>query len=145
MGAAVARTAWDIVRQDAPFVSPSALILRFTDQPPQPAQVSALMVTALRRLCLSMRPYWGDGVGPLACTWMDARPERLLRRLPALLWGNGDKVAPGAGYHSVRAARLALELSEPWLLAGEVLGSAGSLELSASSELAFLLLSQRVP
>ncbi len=140
VGAAVARTAWGLVREDTSFVSHAKLTMAFDDQPPQQAEVSALMVTSLRRLFLGMRPYWGDGLGPLACTWMEVRPERFMLRLPLLLWGRGDRVPGDAGYHSFRASRLVLEVDAPYLLDGEVHAPGGSLEINASRDLSFVTL-----
>ncbi|MDT8321878.1 MAG: ABC transporter substrate-binding protein, partial [Xanthomonadales bacterium] len=62
-------------------------LLALDERTPMEAEVSLLLVTVMRRLFLGLTPFWGTGDAPLACTWIDDRPRRLLRRLPALLRG----------------------------------------------------------
>ena len=140
---AVGRVMWGMARRHPPFDGATPLALGFDDEPGTDTAVSALMVTTLARLTLRMRPYWGDGVGPLTSTWMDARPQRLLRRLPPLLWGHASGLPADAGYHSRRASRLTIAVDDPWLLDGEVLRSPGPLVVEASRPLAFLELRGR--
>ncbi len=138
VGAAVTRTAWGIVRREPPFEGATRVQLHLDGAALAQTETSALMVTTLERLVLGMRPYWGNTTGPLACTWMDATPRQFLLRLPFLLWGQGERVAGDAGYHSARGSALRVELDEPWLLDGEVVRAPGPLAISATRPLRFV-------
>ena len=135
---AVGRAMWGIARRKPPFDEATPVTLRFDGEPPTDTAVSALMVTTLERLVLRMRPYWGDGAGPLTSTWMEARPRRLLRHLPPLLWGRASGLPDDGGYHSRRATCLTIGVDDPWLLDGEVLRAPGPLTVVASPPLPFL-------
>lgn len=139
---AVARTAIGIARRQPPFDAPTSVSLSLDGAAPSTLQLSALMVTSLERLMLRMRPMWGDGSGPLACTWLDARPPRLLRTLPLALWGAGARLGPDDGYGSTRGARVDVVLDEPWLLDGEVVQESGALAITASAPLRFVRLGE---
>ena len=143
VAAAVARTAWGLARRQPPFDTATRVGLRFDDGCAFQADVSGLIVTVLERLVLGTRPFWGPGVGPLACTYMDARPQRFLLHLPALLRGREAALPSARGYHSRRSERLSLDIDEPWLLDGEILHAPGPLALGASPPLAFLDLKGR--
>ena len=138
---AVARTAWGLARHQPPFDTTTRVGLRFGDDGAFQADVSGLVVTVLERLVLGTRPFWGPGAGPLACTYIDARPQRFLLHLPALLRGHEAALPSTMGYHSRRTERLSLDVDEPWLLDGEIVRAPGPLALSASRPLAFLDLS----
>jgi hypothetical protein len=71
-----------------------------------------LLVTTLERLLLGLRPFWGDGSGPLHYTAVLARPRRLIAALPHVLRGRASGTATADnGYVSrdVSGARLWLE------------------------------------
>lgn len=141
LGAAVLRTSWGIVRREPPFDAHTSIRLGFGEAPAEHATVSCLLVSALGQLFLGFRPFWGAGDDPLACTWLDARPRRFARRLPALLWGWEERLATSEGYHSRRSTRVTIELDEPWLLDGEIERESGRLVITASAPLPFLELS----
>ncbi len=140
VAAAVVRTAWGLARRQPPFDTATRVGLRFGDGSAFQADVSGLIVTVLERLVLGSRPFWGPGVGPLACTYLDARPQHFLLHLPALLRGHEAALPSAKGYHARRAERLEVGVDEPWLLDGEILDAPGPLELGASPPLAFLRL-----
>jgi diacylglycerol kinase (ATP) len=137
---AVARAAWGLMRRHPAYAAPVQVGIAIDGGAVEGADVSALMVTALRGLVLGMRPYWGKGAGPLACTWMEERAARPALHLPRALWGRGGRIPPDAGFHSRSATRVRLDVDAPWLLDGEVLPAAGPLELEATPPLRFVLL-----
>jgi diacylglycerol kinase (ATP) len=140
---AVTRSLWGLARRRPPFDRPTPVGLAFDGGSPAHTEVSALMVTSLGRLPIGMRPYWGDHRGPLASTWMDARPRRPLRYLPPLLWGRVRGLPDDAGYHSLRATSAVLDVDETWLLDGELQHAPGPLVITVGGPLAFLDLRRR--
>lgn len=142
---AIFRSLWGMVRRQPPFDRPTPVGLGFDGAPPDRAEVSALILTTLDRLPIGMRPYWGDDRGPLASTWMDARPHRPLRYVPPLLWGRVGGLPAHGGYHSLRATSAMLEVDETWLLDGELQSAPGPLAVTVGGPLAFLDLRRRRP
>lgn len=140
VGVAVARAAWGLIRRHPAYAAPVQVGITIDDAVVEQADVSALMVTALHGLVLGMRPYWGEGTGPLACTWMGERAARLALHLPQALWGRGGRIPATAGFRSRRAARVRLDVDAPWLLDGEVLPASGPLALAATPPLRFVVL-----
>lgn len=141
-GVALLRGAWGMLRRQPPFADPTRLRLALDGQAPMDAEVSLLLVTVMRRLFLGLTPFWGPGEAPLACTWVDDRPRRLLRRLPALLRGRAEQMHAGEGYHSQRAGQIELSLDDVWLLDGELHPGGSTLSFRPSRPLAFVDLSQ---
>ncbi len=144
-GAALARGAWGMLRRQPPFADPTRLRLQLDDQEPMDAEVALLLVTVMRRLFLGLTPFWGEGDAALACTWIDDRPRRLLRRLPAVLRGRAGEMHAGEGYHSQRAAQVEVSLDDVWLLDGELHPGGTSLTFRPSRPLHFVDLSQVYP
>ncbi len=141
-GAVLARGAWGLLRRQPPFADATVLRrLRFGDasvDAERDLRVSLLFVTVMRRLFLGMTPFWGEGSGAMACTWLDDPPRRLLRRLPALLRGRGQQLRADEGYHSRRTDGVSLNLDESWLLDGELHAGGGRLTLAPSRPLPFI-------
>lgn len=139
-GAALARVAWGIARGQPPFADALSAHLALEDGAPEPRDLSFLLVTGMRRLFLGIRPFWGPGAGPLACTWVDHRPKAFVRHLPALLRGRGEALAEADGYHGRRPARVTLELEESWVIDGEIFPAAGPLRIAPGTPRDFLRL-----
>jgi len=137
---AVARTAHGIARRRPPFDAVSEVRFSLDGSRERPVATTALMVTALDRLVLRMRPHWGPGAGPLACTWLEASAPNLLRTLPIALWGGGERLGSAAGYGSCRGNAVDLSFAGPWLLDGEVVHAPAPLTLSATPKLRFVVL-----
>lgn len=141
-GAALARGAWGMLRRQPPFADPTRLRLQFETDPPVDAEVALLLVTVMRRLFLGLTPFWGQGDAGLACTWIDDRPRRLLRRLPSLLRGDAARMHAEEGYHSRRAEQIRITVDDAWLLDGELHPGGTTLTVRASPPLAFVDLSR---
>ena len=141
-GATLLRGAWGLLRQQPPFADPARLRFAFDGQAPVDTEVALLLVTVMRRLFLGLTPFWGMGDAPLACTWIDHRPRRLLRRLPALLRGRAGQMHAEEGYHSQRAWRIELSLDDVWLLDGELHPGGTALTFRPSRPLGFVDLSK---
>ncbi|MCC5886442.1 MAG: hypothetical protein JJT88_08410 [Gammaproteobacteria bacterium] len=137
-GAALARGAWGMLRRQPPFADPTRLQLQLDDAEPMDAEVSLLLVTVMKRLFLGLTPFWGSGDAPLACTWIDDRPQRLLRRLPALLRGQAAHMHAGEGYHSQRAEQIRIAVNDVWLLDGELHPGGAALSFQPSRPLTFV-------
>lgn len=144
-GAALARGAWGILRRQPPFADPTRLHLQFDGETPADVEVALLLVTVMRRLFLGMTPFWGAGDAALACTWIDDRPRRLLRRLPALLRGRAAQMHEDEGYHSRRAEQIDLGVNDVWLLDGELHPGGTTLSFRPSRPLQFIDLEQVQP
>lgn len=135
---AVFRSLWGLARRRPPFDRPTPVGLAFDGAPPEPTEVSALMLTTLTRMVIGMRPYWGDHDGPIVATWMDPHPLRPLRHLPPLLWGRVRGLPEDGGYHSLRTTDAVLDVHETWLLDGELQDAPGPLVVRVGGPLAFL-------
>ena len=144
-GAAMARAAWGILRRQPPFAEPVRVRIAVDDAAPRDVDLMFLLVTPMRRLFLGLQPFWGDGPGPLALTWVDDRPQRFLRRIPALLRGRSAALPVAAGYHGERPARIELDLDEPWVIDGEVIEEGGHLRLEPGPLMAFVALDGSSP
>ena len=98
-----------------------------------------LLATTLDRLMLGLRPFWGEGRGPVR--WLDvlAPPRRLAAAAWAGARGRPRPWMPSAGYLSGRAERLRVALGGPFVLDGEVFEQPpGGLLLSAPGRVAFV-------
>jgi len=144
-GLALARGAWGMLKRQPPFADPTRLRLALDARAPVDTEVALLLVTVMRRLFLGLTPFWGAGDAPLACTWIDDRPRRLLRRLPALLRGRAEQMHADEGYHSQRAELIQLSLEDVWLLDGELHPGGRTLAFRPSRPLTFVDLEQVRP
>jgi hypothetical protein len=78
------------------------------------------LATTLHRLVLGLHPFWGDALGPLRFLDIVAPPHRFARALLPAMLGRPRPWMSSNGYRSGRADRLALVLSSPFMLDGEV-------------------------
>jgi hypothetical protein len=99
-----------------------------------------LLATSLNRLILGLYPFWGEGEGAIRLTEIAAPPRRLARGLLALGLGRKPSHAEQDGYASVRADRVSLTLSEPFILDGDTFspGPDGRVELKAGPPIRFV-------
>lgn len=137
-GAALARAAWGIARREPPFAEPVRVRLVYDDAPEVALDLMFLLVTPMRRLFLGLTPFWGAGPGPLALTWVDDRPRRFVRRVPALLAGREAALPEADGFHGRRPARVDLEIDESWVIDGEMFPEPGRLSLAPAAPMEFV-------
>jgi hypothetical protein len=109
------------------------------DGPAREGRRFLLLATTLDRLMLGLRPFWGEGSGPVR--WLDVLAPP--RRLAAAFWaGARGRPRPwmrSAGYHSGRSERLRVAMDGAFVLDGEVFEPGpGGLLLSAPDRVAFV-------
>jgi len=119
---AVARTLWGLSRGDQRFHRPVRLCLAVDDHAVlEEASAAVLLVSSLPQLFCGLRPFWGEGAGPVRSTVIGSDAECLLRHLPRLLVGRpGVSLSAAGGYHSHRGCRLTLRLDGELNLDGEL-------------------------
>ncbi|MFQ5784862.1 MAG: diacylglycerol kinase family protein [Alphaproteobacteria bacterium] len=80
----------------------------------------AMIVSTLDRLTLNSRPFWGPGDGALRYTSVAYPPRRFVRSLFPLLYGGPDRNLPNGDYVSRTADVIALSMTCPFVLDGEL-------------------------
>jgi len=123
-GVAMARAAWGIARRERVFAEGVTLATRFDDEA-HAGNASIFLVSALRSLFLGIRPFWGEGSGPLAVTWVADDARRFLRRFPALLRGEGHQLPEREGYLSRRVSHVEVSGDEHYQIDGEIYRAPG--------------------
>jgi diacylglycerol kinase family enzyme len=139
-GVALVRAAWGIARRERVFAEGVALVARLDDEP-RCGRASIFLVSALHRLLLGIRPFWGAGPGPLDVTWVTEDARRFLRTFPALLRGDASRLAEADGYVSRRVREIELRTDEHYTIDGEIYRpAAGRLALDSYGPLRFMAL-----
>jgi diacylglycerol kinase (ATP) len=136
-GLAMLRAAWGIARREPVFAQGVALDARFDDEVHR-GRASIFLVTALRALFLGIKPFWGDGEGPLAVTWVADDARRFLRTFPALLRGQAERLHECEGYLSRRAHRVEVRGDDRYTIDGEIYRAKGDLVLDVYRPISFL-------
>ncbi|MGH8028438.1 MAG: diacylglycerol/lipid kinase family protein [Arenimonas sp.] len=80
---------------------------------------TVFLVTTLERLVAGIHPFWGTGDGPLKVLDIAQPCRRFAWAVPALARGRPWRWMAEAGYRSLRARRVELELAEDALFDGE--------------------------
>jgi len=115
------------VRGDT-YVAPVPITVGLDDNPLEERNCFLLMVSALERLFLGLRPYWGKEDGPLHYTAIDSQHRYLLRALPALIRGRTNRYGTAKnGYISHNVERVRLNLNSGFTLDGELFEAKGHL------------------
>ena len=147
IGAALtlARTMWGIARNDRRFVQPVPISVALNGSPASPARdTRLLLVSSLERLILGIRPWWGQGSGPLHASLVLDNADRLLRNLPSLLRGRPNRYLTEArGYYSHNINRISLAFDGTWTLDGEDYQASiaeGPVSISNSGDVTFVRL-----
>jgi diacylglycerol kinase family enzyme len=118
-GAALLRAAWGIARRERIFADGVTLEARY-DGDPSSGRASIFLVSALERLFLGIKPFWGVGPEPLATTWVSEDATRFMRTLPALLRGDASRLHVANGYSSRRARDVEVRGGEQFTIDGEI-------------------------
>jgi len=124
-GAALLRAAWGIARRERVFAEGVDLEAKFDERAIE-GRASIFLVSTLARLFLGIKPFWGEGDGALASTWVAEDAERFLRTLPALLRGDQARLESRRGYTSTRAMHVAVRGGEQYTIDGEIYRTASS-------------------
>lgn len=110
-GLALAALLVGLARGRADAVTPVPITTAVDGENPQRRDHLVLMLTTLERLVLGLRPFWGQGPGPLRYTAALGRPRRLLAALPRVLRGRpGGHATVDNGYVSRNVDELRLWL-----------------------------------
>ncbi|MDN5850366.1 MAG: hypothetical protein L0H63_12150 [Nitrococcus sp.] len=141
-GLAFARLLLSSLRRSRTRIQPARLTINLDDGAKQAGDYLLILVSALERLLLRSKPYWGMEPAPLHYTAIEYRPRRLLRSLPAVLRGGG-RSPPRArdGYFSHNIHALTLDLDGGFVLDGErylAQRERGPLRLSHGGRVTFL-------
>lgn len=105
-------------------VEPTTIAIRLDGQSCGTHNYLALFITTLARLNPGIRPYWGEGSGPLKYTAVAYQPQDLLRAAPSLVSGRPSRyLTPEAGYTSRNIHEAVLQLETACALDGQILMS----------------------
>ncbi|GBD50815.1 diacylglycerol kinase family protein [Methylopila sp. Yamaguchi] len=99
-----------------------------------------LLATSLHKLMLGLWPFWGEGEGEIRLLDVAAPPRRLARALLAVARRRPAPWMAEAGYVSLRADRLELELAAPFILDGDTFlaDPDGRIELASGPAVTFV-------
>lgn len=131
---------WAFRRQQSAMFRGSDIRINVDGEPLAPKRWLTALVSALDRLVLGSRPFWGSGDAPIRFTGIVAPAPRLLSSMPSLLYGGDDRGLPPDIYVSQRADTLTLETDAPVTIDGEMFEPDRNrpLRVSATEPLAFL-------
>jgi diacylglycerol kinase (ATP) len=105
-------------------VEPTPITVRLDGRSYSANNYLALFITTLERLNPGIRPYWGEGQGPLRYTAVAYQPRNLLLAAPSLIRGRPSRyLTPECGYTSGNIHEAVLQLQTECALDGEILRS----------------------
>ncbi len=135
------RTVWGVLRQDPAFSRCSRVSIRRDGAAVHEHDALILALSTLQRLSFGMRPFWGEGDGPLRLTVVDRTCRRFLPNFVRIIAGRpGRGARPDRGYHSTNATELHMTIAGPINLDGELLTPTGPLAVAATAPVTFLRL-----
>jgi hypothetical protein len=103
------------------YVAPVPIAVGLDQSPPERRDYLLLMISALERLFLGLRPFWGREERTLHYTAVEARPQHLLRALPSLMRGRKNRYGtPENGYFSRNVQQVQLTFTSCFTLDGEL-------------------------
>ncbi|VUZ85328.1 lipid kinase YegS [Candidatus Methylomirabilis lanthanidiphila] len=102
-------------------VAPTPITIRLDGRSHSVKNYLALFITTLERLNPGIRPYWGEGHGPLRYTAVAYQPRNLLLAAPSLIRGRASRyLTPESGYTSGNIHEAVLQLQTECALDGEI-------------------------
>jgi diacylglycerol kinase (ATP) len=141
-GLAMASLMFDLMRGNHRHMRPENISVKLDTAPPVKHRSMVLLISTLERLFLGLRPYWGQGHGPLYYTMLETQPRHLARVLPALLRGKPHARLTGEhGYSSHKVNRVELRLDCGFTLDGELhhpASQSGPLVISHGGDVCFV-------
>ncbi len=103
-------------------VEPTPIAVRLDGQSCGTHNYLALLITTLVRLNPGIRPYWGEGDGPLRYTAVAYQPQDLLLAAPSFFHGRPNRyLTPESGYTSRNIHEAVLQLKTKCALDGQIL------------------------
>ncbi|MEX2649383.1 MAG: diacylglycerol kinase family protein [Alphaproteobacteria bacterium] len=102
-----------------PLAAGTPMAVGYDDAQPLAGARLLLAVTTLDRLLLGLRPFWGTGPGALRTLDIAAPPRRCARGPPAPARGRPRPWMAEAGYRSLNADRITIEIDDDVLIDGE--------------------------
>jgi diacylglycerol kinase (ATP) len=110
-----------LARGDDALVAPVQAEIQTDRTHLPPMDYRMLLVTTLDRLIAGVRPFWGEGGGPLRLAALGMRPRRLLKTVPAVVRGRPSRWASiENGYVGLSAARILLTMRGGFAIDGEL-------------------------
>jgi hypothetical protein len=110
-----------VARRGGDYVAPVQITVGLDQSPPEKRDYLLLMISALERLFLGLRPFWGREKRTLHYTAVEARPQHLLRALPSLMRGRKNRYGtPENGYFSHNVQQVQLTFTSGFALDGEL-------------------------
>ena len=135
------RTIWGVVRNDPAFNRHVSIEITLDEGEPARYDTLILAISTLHRLAFGMRPFWSNEPGALRITVMEQGCTRFGRTFFSIARGRPSRNAvPASGYRSHNADRAVLRLQGTLNLDGEMLEADGTVSLSATQPLEFLVL-----
>jgi hypothetical protein len=114
----IARTA---LGQIGEILQAEKLQIALDDRPAETREVRLAMVTSAQKLFLGIRPFWGEGPGPVRATFIEAETRGLHRAAPGILRGRpAPWVDREHGFESLNCDRVAFRLDCGVTLDGEL-------------------------
>lgn len=101
------------------------------------------LVSALEKLLLGIRPYWGQESAPLHATFVEQCSKHFWRNIWALIMGRGQHLRKEDGYDSYNAAAIELWLDDEYIVDGELYHASsrhGPLRIVADGPIRFRVL-----
>ena len=111
------------------YVAPVPITVGLDQRSPERRDYLLLMISALERLFLGLRPFWGKEERTLHYTAVEARPQHLLRAMPSLIRGRKNRYGtPENGYFSHNVQEVQLTFNSGFTLDGELYEAGTHLE-----------------
>lgn len=101
------------------------------------------LISALEKLLLGIRPYWGQESAPLHVTFVEQHSKRFWRNIWPLIAGRGHHLQKEEGYISYNATSIELWLDDEYIVDGELYyasSQCGPVKITADGPIQFRVL-----